>query len=161
DTRPSDHCATAGAESSCAPSPSSPESRGERYTRPSRHGASPIDQSASAPSPSPPDLGGERWGEGGVKRAEPLPPASGRPLSQSGGKGNMKTAIVNISSMVGRRGIPGRSEYCASKFAVQGFSEALRAELAIDNIDVFVINPGLTQTNFPGNMIERKSRFQV
>ncbi len=35
-----------------------------------------------------------------------------------------KPAIVNISSIAGKRGIPARSEYSASKFAVQGFSEA-------------------------------------
>src|SRR5439155_3599866 len=58
-------------------------------------------------------------------------------------------AIVNVSSIVGKRGLPGRSEYSASKFAAQGFSEALRAELARFGIDVIVVNPGLTQTNFP------------
>jgi short-subunit dehydrogenase len=70
-------------------------------------------------------------------------------------------AVVNISSIVGKRGLPGRSEYSASKFAVQGFSEAVRSELARLGIDVLVINPGLTQTNFPQNMVERKSRLQV
>jgi short-subunit dehydrogenase len=72
-----------------------------------------------------------------------------------------KPAIVNISSIVGKHGLPGRSEYSASKFAVQGFSEALRAEMVRFGIDVLVINPGLTQTNFPQNMLERKSRLQV
>src|SRR5205085_1254275 len=43
-------------------------------------------------------------------------------------------AVVNISSIAGKRGIPARSEYSASKFAVQGFSEALRAELAKDEM---------------------------
>jgi short-subunit dehydrogenase len=70
-------------------------------------------------------------------------------------------AIVNISSVVGKRGIPGRTEYSASKFAVQGFSEALRPELALDGIDVLVVNPGLTATNFSSNMLERKSRLKV
>src|SRR5947199_182319 len=50
-----------------------------------------------------------------------------------------------------------RNEYSASKFAVQGFSEALRAELAKDGIDVLVVCPGLTQTNFSHNMIEQKA----
>ena len=67
-------------------------------------------------------------------------------------------AIMNISSIVAKRGLPGRSEYSASKFAVQGFSEALRAELDKDGIDVLVVCPGLTQTNFSQNMLERKSR---
>jgi short-subunit dehydrogenase len=72
-----------------------------------------------------------------------------------------KPAVVNISSIVGKRGLPGRSEYSASKFAVQGFSEALRGELVLFGIDVLIINPGLTQTSFPQNMLERKSRLQV
>lgn len=72
-----------------------------------------------------------------------------------------KPAIVNISSIAAKRGIPSRSEYSASKFAVQGFSEALRAELAKDDIDVLVVCPGLTQTNFSRNMIEQKARLQM
>jgi short-subunit dehydrogenase len=72
-----------------------------------------------------------------------------------------KPAVVNVSSIVGKHGLPGRSEYSASKFAVQGFSEALRGELARHGIDVLIINPGLTQTSFPQNMLERKSRLQV
>jgi short-subunit dehydrogenase len=70
-------------------------------------------------------------------------------------------AILNISSIAGRRGIPARSDYSASKFAVQGFSEALRAELAKDGIDVLLVNPGLTQTNFSKNMLEQKAKLQM
>jgi short-subunit dehydrogenase len=72
-----------------------------------------------------------------------------------------RPAIVNISSIAGKRGIPARSEYSASKFAVQGFSEALRAELAKDGIDVLVVCPGLTQTNFSKNMLEQKAKLQM
>jgi short-subunit dehydrogenase len=79
------------------------------------------------------------------------------PLLQKG----HKPAVVNISSIVGKHGLPGRSEYSASKFAVQGFSEALRGEMARFGIDVLIVNPGLTQTNFPQNMLERKSRLKV
>ncbi|HEY8504183.1 MAG TPA: SDR family oxidoreductase [Gemmataceae bacterium] len=70
-------------------------------------------------------------------------------------------AIVNISSIVGRRALPARSHYSASKFAVQGFSEAIRAELDKDGIDVLVVNPGLTRTNFSENLLERKARMPV
>lgn len=70
-------------------------------------------------------------------------------------------AIVNISSVVGRRALPARSLYAASKFAVAGFSEALRAELAKDGIDVIVVNPGLTQTNFSKNMLENKAKISL
>jgi short-subunit dehydrogenase len=69
-------------------------------------------------------------------------------------------AIVNICSVAGKRGIPARSEYSASKFAVQGFSEALRAELDKDGIDVLVVSPGLTQTNFSKNMLEQKAKVK-
>jgi short-subunit dehydrogenase len=72
-----------------------------------------------------------------------------------------RPAIVNISSIAGKRAIPARSEYSASKFAVQGFSEALRAELAKDGIDVLVICPGLTQSNFSKNMLEQKALVQL
>jgi len=75
-------------------------------------------------------------------------------------KGN-KPAIVNISSVAARRGIPARSDYSASKFAIQGFSEALRAELAKDGVDVLVVCPGLTQTNFSQNMIEQKALLKL
>jgi len=76
-------------------------------------------------------------------------------------KKSSHAAIVNISSIAGKRGIPARSDYSASKFAVQGFSNALRAELAKDNIDVLVVCPGLTQTNFSKNMIEQKAKMKM
>jgi short-subunit dehydrogenase len=76
-------------------------------------------------------------------------------------KKGIRPAIVNISSIAGKRGIPARSEYSASKFAVQGFSEALRAEMVRFGIDVLVICPGLTQTNFSKNMLEQKARLQL
>jgi short-subunit dehydrogenase len=66
--------------------------------------------------------------------------------------------IVNISSVLGRRAYPARSLYSASKFAIAGWSEAIRAELSKDGIDVLVVNPGLTQTNFSQNMLEAKAK---
>jgi short-subunit dehydrogenase len=63
-------------------------------------------------------------------------------------KAGKRPMIVNVGSILGHRGIPGSSEYCASKFALQGFSEALRAELAPGGIDVLVVSPGTTQTEF-------------
>jgi short-subunit dehydrogenase len=76
-------------------------------------------------------------------------------------RGGTRPAVVNISSIAGKRGIPARSEYSASKFALQGFSEALRAELAKDGIDVLVVCPGLTRTNFSQNMLEQKARLPM
>jgi short-subunit dehydrogenase len=67
-------------------------------------------------------------------------------------------ALVNVSSILGRRAIPGRSLYSASKFAVEGWTQAIRAEFARFDIDVITVNPGLTQTNFSQNMLERNAK---
>ena len=66
--------------------------------------------------------------------------------------------VVNISSILGRRAIPDCSEYCSSKFAVTGFSEALRAECARDGIGVLVVHAGLTDTPFREHMLHRGTR---
>src|SRR5436305_3279260 len=76
-------------------------------------------------------------------------------------KQGRQPAIVNISSVVGKRALPARSLYSSSKFAVAGFSEAIRAELAKDGIDVIVVSPGLTQTNFSKNMLEQKAKMKL
>lgn len=76
-------------------------------------------------------------------------------------KAGVTPAIVNISSVVGKRALPARSLYSSSKFAVAGFSEAIRAELAKDGIDVLVVSPGLTQTNFSKNMLEQKAKMKL
>jgi short-subunit dehydrogenase len=76
-------------------------------------------------------------------------------------KQGQKPAIVNISSVVGRRALPARGLYSSSKFAVAGFSEAIRAELAKDGIDVVVVNPGLTRTNFSKNLLENTARISM
>ena len=64
--------------------------------------------------------------------------------------------IVNVSSILGRRGVPHNSEYTASKFAVHGFSESIRAELAGSGVDVLVVSPGTTETEFFDNVLESK-----
>jgi short-subunit dehydrogenase len=66
--------------------------------------------------------------------------------------------IVNLSSMCGRRGVPAWTEYSASKFAVCGFSEALRAELARFDIDLLLVIPGLTNTDIAGHLLANKGR---
>ncbi len=71
-------------------------------------------------------------------------------------KQSQRPIIVNVSSIVGRRGTPQNSEYAASKFAVQGFSESIRAELAASGIDVLVVCPGTTQTEFFDQVLEDK-----
>ena len=54
--------------------------------------------------------------------------------------------IVNISSIVGKVAVPHMASYSASKFALTGFSDAIRAELARDNIHVTTVAPGLMRT---------------
>lgn len=58
-----------------------------------------------------------------------------------------EAAIVNIGSTFGSIGYPGFSAYCASKFGVRGYSEALRRELAATNVRVFYLAPRATQTS--------------
>ncbi len=69
--------------------------------------------------------------------------------------------IINISSGAGKTGIPGLSVYCASKFALVGFTEAIAQEVEGDDIKVFCLCPGSTDTGmfsslFPG--VEAVSR---
>ena len=61
--------------------------------------------------------------------------------SKKGGK------IIWISSVQGLMGIPSRTSYAASKFAVQGYCEALRAELATSDVSVHCVSPGYIRTN--------------
>lgn len=57
-------------------------------------------------------------------------------------------AICNISSVLAYRGIPLKSEYCATKFALRGWSESLRVELKHWGIDVLTVSPSTTKTEF-------------
>lgn len=66
--------------------------------------------------------------------------------------------VVNTSSILGHRGIPFSSEYCASKFAVQGFSESIRAEFTRLGIDVLVVSPGTTETEFFDSVIDSTAK---
>lgn len=58
-----------------------------------------------------------------------------------------KGSIIGISSIAGYRGLPGRTGYSASKFAMQGFLEALRTELLKTGVHVLVACPGFTASN--------------
>jgi short-subunit dehydrogenase len=69
--------------------------------------------------------------------------------------------IVNVSSMCGRRAMPAWPEYSASKFALCGFSEALRAEMARFDIDVVLVVPGLTKTNLRDNMARSEGKAKI
>lgn len=58
-----------------------------------------------------------------------------------------KGTIAAISSIAGYRGLPGRSGYSASKFALNGWMEALRVELWDQGVNVMWVAPGFTQSN--------------
>jgi len=58
-----------------------------------------------------------------------------------------KGIIAGVSSIAGYRGLPGRTGYSASKFALQGFLEALRTELLHTGTHVMWISPGFTASN--------------
>jgi NAD(P)-dependent dehydrogenase (short-subunit alcohol dehydrogenase family) len=68
------------------------------------------------------------------------------PMLRDRGSGS----VVNISSMSGVVGPPGSGYYAASKFAVEGWSDALRAELKPFGVRVLVVEPGPTRTDFFG-----------
>jgi len=58
-----------------------------------------------------------------------------------------KGSIVGVSSIAGYRGLPGRTGYSASKFAMNGFMESLRTELLNTGVHVMVACPGFTSSN--------------
>ena len=70
-----------------------------------------------------------------------------------------RPSLVNVGSIVARRGLPGRSEYSASKFAVAGFTESIRAEWSKFGIHVLLVNPGFTATEFERNLVVDTSRY--
>ena len=61
--------------------------------------------------------------------------------------------IINVSSTIGKHSLPGSSGYAASKWALGGFSEALGPELRADKIQVIMIYPGGTDTEFSANAV--------
>jgi short-subunit dehydrogenase len=60
---------------------------------------------------------------------------------------NQPSQLVNLSSIFGIVGAPGNVAYASSKFAVRGFSEALRIELSGSDVGITVVHPGGVRTN--------------
>jgi len=71
-----------------------------------------------------------------------------------------KGTIVGISSIAGYRGLPGRSGYSASKFALQGWLEAIKTELAEDGVHVMWVSPGFTTSNIRNAALNDKGQQQ-
>ena len=67
-------------------------------------------------------------------------------------------SIVNISSIGGLVGFPGVGYYNATKFAVEGLSEALAKEVAPLGIKVLVVEPGPFRTDWAGRSLKRSSQ---
>ncbi|MFC4852164.1 SDR family NAD(P)-dependent oxidoreductase [Actinophytocola glycyrrhizae] len=65
-------------------------------------------------------------------------------------------AVVNTSSVFGLAGMPYQSAYCAAKFAVRGFTESLRHELAGTGVRAVTVHPGGITTNIARNARVRK-----
>jgi short-subunit dehydrogenase len=72
-----------------------------------------------------------------------------------------QAAIVNVSSMCGRRAMPAWVEYSASKYALCGLTEALRGEMARFDIDVLLVLPGLTRSNLARHMLRCEGRAKI
>jgi len=84
-----------------------------------------------------------------IRRSVPLLTAGNQP------------AVVNVSSMCGRRAMPAWTEYSASKYALCGLTEALRGEFARFDIDVLLVVPGLTNSELPSHLLKSEGRYQL
>src|SRR6188768_3284923 len=69
-----------------------------------------------------------------------------------------KGDIVGVSSIAGYRGLPGRSGYSASIFALQGWLEALRTELMDDGVNVMWVCPGFTASNIRNAALNKDAK---
>jgi len=69
--------------------------------------------------------------------------------------------IINISSLAGQNAHPKMAAYNASKFGLNGFSEALMQEVRHDNIKVSYICPGSVNTDFGGDMPSDEKAWQI
>ncbi len=71
-----------------------------------------------------------------------------------------KGTIVGVSSIAGYRGLPGRSGYSASKYAVNGWLEALRTELLETGVNVMWVCPGFTTSNIRNAALNKEAKPQ-
>lgn len=71
-----------------------------------------------------------------------------------------KGSVVGISSIAGYRGLPGRTGYSASKFAMNGFLEALRVENLKTGLHVMIAAPGFTASNIRNTALSKDGEQQ-
>lgn len=74
-----------------------------------------------------------------------------------GMRARRRGTIINISSIAARRAMPGSGYYAATKFALEGMSDALRREVAPLGIDVLVVEPGPFRTDFAGRSLKESA----
>jgi short-subunit dehydrogenase len=72
-----------------------------------------------------------------------------------------KGTIVGVSSIAGYRGLPGRSGYSASKFALQGWLESLRTEMFDKEVHVMWVCPGFTTSNIRNTALNETGDAQA
>jgi len=71
-----------------------------------------------------------------------------------------KGSVVGVSSIAGKKGLPGRTAYSSSKFALEGFLETLRTETLHQGLHVLVACPGFTASNIRNNALSKDGSAQ-
>jgi NAD(P)-dependent dehydrogenase (short-subunit alcohol dehydrogenase family) len=73
-----------------------------------------------------------------------------------------RPAVVNVASICGRRGIPSFPEHCASKFALVGLTECLRAEFVRFGVEALLVVPGLARVDdFEKHLLRNEGRIFI
>jgi short-subunit dehydrogenase len=71
-----------------------------------------------------------------------------------------KGSLVGVSSIAGYKGLPGRSGYSASKFAIQGLLEVIRSENRKTGLHVLIACPGFTSSNIRNSALSKDGKKQ-
>lgn len=69
-------------------------------------------------------------------------------------KAGNRPAVLNIGSVLAHRAVPNKSEYCAAKFALRGWAESIRVELAPEGIEVLMVSPSTTRSEFFHSLVD-------
>jgi short-subunit dehydrogenase len=71
-------------------------------------------------------------------------------------KQGTRPAILNIGSVLAHRAVPNKSEYCAAKFALRGWAESIRVELSPLGIEVLMVSPSTTRSEFFDALVDTR-----